>query len=47
MDGPFKNMSGRVQSIDPENNRIKVNVVFFDREVEVDLDITEVEKNKG
>jgi transcriptional antiterminator NusG len=47
MDGPFKNMSGRVQSIDPQNNRIKVNVVFFDREVEVDLDITEVEKNKG
>ncbi len=47
IDGPFKDMQGKVCGIDAQNNRIDVLLSIFDRETRVELDILEVSKVLG
>jgi transcription termination/antitermination protein NusG len=42
VDGPFKDMQGKVCGIDTQNSRIDVLLSIFDRETRVELDILEV-----
>jgi len=44
VDGPFKDMQGKVSGIDPQNSRIIVLLTIFDRETSVELDVLEVKK---
>jgi transcription termination/antitermination protein NusG len=44
VDGPFKDMQGKVCGIDAQNSRIDVLLSIFDRETRVELDILEVKK---
>lgn len=44
VDGPFKDMQGKVSGIDPQNARIIVLLTIFDRETSVELDVLEVKK---
>jgi transcription termination/antitermination protein NusG len=44
VEGPFKDMQGKVSGIDPQNNRINVLLTIFDRETDVELDVLEVKK---
>jgi transcription termination/antitermination protein NusG len=44
VDGPFKDMQGKVCGIDTQNSRIDVLLSIFDRETRVELDILEVKK---
>jgi transcription termination/antitermination protein NusG len=44
VDGPFKDMQGKVCGIDSQNSRIDVLLSIFDRETRVELDILEVKK---
>jgi transcription termination/antitermination protein NusG len=44
VDGPFKDMQGKVCGIDQQNARIDVLLSIFDRETRVELDILEVKK---
>jgi len=43
-DGPFVNLSGTVDEIDPERGRLKVSVAIFDRLVSVELEYWQVER---
>lgn len=43
-DGPFKDLEGRVEEIDEDNGKIKVNVSMFGRETPVELDFLQVKK---
>jgi transcription termination/antitermination protein NusG len=43
-DGPFKDMQGKISSIDSESSRVNVLLTIFDRETNVELDILEVQK---
>ncbi len=43
-DGPFVNLSGNVDEIDPERGRLKVSVAIFDRLVSVELEYWQVER---
>ncbi len=42
--GPFAGNSGIVQSINPMKKTLTVNIVFFDRDTSVDMDILNVKK---
>ena len=42
VDGPFKGMEGRVEVVDAEKGKLKVNVNMFGRETPVELDFLQV-----
>jgi len=44
VDGPFKDMRGKVCGIDLQNSRINVLLTIFERETNVELDVLEVKK---
>ncbi|NJL96924.1 hypothetical protein HC766_00050 [Candidatus Gracilibacteria bacterium] len=44
IDGPFKDMQGKVCGVDQQNNRIDVLLSIFDRETRVELDVLEIRK---
>ncbi len=44
-DGPFKGMEGKVESVDEERGKLKVNVNMFGRETPVELDFLQVKAN--
>jgi transcriptional antiterminator NusG len=44
VDGPFKDLEGKVNSIDQERGKIKVLVSMFGRETPVELDFLQVKK---
>jgi len=44
IDGPFKDLEGRVDEVDEERGKIKVNVSMFGRETPVELDFLQVKK---
>jgi transcription termination/antitermination protein NusG len=44
IDGPFKDMQGKVCGVDTQNNRVDVLLSIFDRETRVELDIMEIRK---
>src|SRR3989338_9411663 len=43
-DGPFKDLEGRVDSVDQERGKVKVLVSIFGRETPVELDFLQVKK---
>ena len=44
IDGPFKELEGRVHEVDDDRGKIKVNVSMFGRETPVELDFLQVKK---
>jgi transcription termination/antitermination protein NusG len=42
--GPFNNMNGKVQNIDLEHQKIKVNIDLFGQETTVEVDLAQIEK---
>lgn len=44
IEGPFKELSGKVESVDPEKNRLRVKIEIFGMPTPVDLEILQVEK---
>lgn len=44
VDGPFKELEGRVEEVDENNGKVKVNVSMFGRETPVELDFLQVKK---
>jgi len=44
VDGPFKNLEGKVTNIDEAKGKIKVNVSMFGRETPVELDFLQIKK---
>lgn len=44
VDGPFKDMQGKICGTDAENGRVEVLLSIFDRETRVELDVLEVRK---
>jgi len=44
IDGPFKNMEGKVAEVDKEKGKIKVLVSMFGRETPVNLDFLQIKK---
>ena len=44
VDGPFKNMFGKVDTLDIENNQLKVIIDLFGQETSVEITISQVEK---
>ena len=44
MDGPFKDLDGRISEVDEERGRVKVLVTMFGRETPVELDFLQVKK---
>ena len=44
IDGPFKNMEGKITEIDESRGKIKVLISMFGRETPVELEFTQVEK---
>lgn len=44
VDGPFKGMSGKVDSIDKENNRLTVLIDLFGQETPVEVELFQVNK---
>jgi transcriptional antiterminator NusG len=44
VDGPFKDLEGKVNSVDNERGKIKVLVSIFGRETPVELDFLQVKK---
>ena len=45
IDGPFKGMMGKVDNIDPENNRLNIIIDLFGQETSVDVELFQVSKN--
>ncbi|MEX2010315.1 MAG: transcription termination/antitermination protein NusG [Parcubacteria group bacterium] len=45
VDGPFKDLEGKVNEIDEERGKVKVLVNMFGRETPVELDFLQVKKN--
>ena len=43
-DGPFKNMEGKVASIDETRGKVKVMISMFGRETSVELDFLQIKK---
>ena len=44
IDGPFKDLEGRVGEVDEEKGKVKVLVSMFGRETPVELDFLQVKK---
>jgi transcriptional antiterminator NusG len=44
VDGPFAEMTGKIVEVNPEHEKLKVNITIFGRETPVDLAFTDVEK---
>ncbi len=44
VDGPFKNLEGKITSIDEDKGRVKVLVNMFGRETPVELDFLQIKK---
>jgi transcription termination/antitermination protein NusG len=44
IDGPFKNLEGRITNIDEEKGKVKVVVSMFGRETPVELDFLQIKK---
>ncbi len=44
VDGPFKELEGKVEEVDEDRGKIKVNVAMFGRETPVELDFLQVKK---
>ena len=44
IDGPFKGMTGTVDSIDTENNRLNVLIDLFGQETPVEVDLVQISK---
>lgn len=44
IEGPFKELDGRVEEVDEDRGKIKVNVSMFGRETPVELDFLQVKK---
>ena len=44
IDGPFKDLEGKVSEIDEERGKVKVLVNMFGRETPVELDFLQVKK---
>jgi transcriptional antiterminator NusG len=44
VDGPFKDLEGKVNTVDQERGKIKVFVSMFGRETPVELDFLQVKK---
>ncbi len=44
VDGPFKNLEGKITQIDQEKGRVKVVVSMFGRETPVELDFLQIKK---
>ena len=44
IDGPFKELEGKVESVDDERGKVKVMVSMFGRETPVELDFLQVKK---
>jgi len=44
IDGPFKDLEGKVNSVDQERGKVKVLVSMFGRETPVELDFLQVKK---
>jgi len=45
VDGPFKDLEGKISEVDEERGRIKVLVSMFGRETPVELDFLQVKKS--
>jgi transcriptional antiterminator NusG len=45
VDGPFKDLEGRVSEVDDSRGKVKVMVLMFGRETPVELDLLQVRKN--
>lgn len=43
-DGPFKDLEGKVEEVDEERGKVKVNVSMFGRETPVEIDFLQVKK---
>ena len=43
IDGPFNGMSGKIDSIDAENNRLTIIIDLFGQETSVEVDMQEIE----
>ncbi|MDO5015087.1 MAG: transcription termination/antitermination protein NusG [Clostridia bacterium] len=43
IDGPLKDFSGKVVSIDKENNKVNVKISMFGRETEAELELAQIE----
>ena len=44
IDGPFKDLEGKVGEVDAERGKVKVLVAMFGRETPVELDFLQVKK---
>ncbi len=44
IEGPFKDMQGKVSGLDPEQSRVNVLLTMFDRETDVELDVLQVKR---
>ena len=44
VDGPFKDLEGKVSAVDEERGKVKVLVAMFGRETPVELDFLQVKK---
>lgn len=44
IDGPFKNLEGKITDIDEEKGKVKVTVSMFGRETPVELDFLQIQK---
>lgn len=44
IEGPFKDMQGKISGLDREKNRANVLLTIFDRETDVELDVLTLEK---
>ncbi len=45
VDGPFKGMTGKVDNIDKDNNRLNILIDLFGQETSVDVELFQVSKN--
>ena len=44
IDGPFKGMFGKVESIEPENNKVNLLVDLFGQETSVEVELSQIQK---